>query len=153
MVIVAQKNVPMFAWFGKITLVWSTDIIQDPENFMDKNATSWLSNEPYITWLESNWFSNEPNKMVNHWNIFLSIYNFDWLFTSVISSITKIVPGNNKKGHVILFVLLCHVELGYSTFLPLPPPWKPFLLHVKLQCNLEDDRWSLSRVEIQTRRI
>ena len=46
---VAQKNVPMFAWFGKIRLVWSTDIIQDPEIFRDESITSWLSNESYNT--------------------------------------------------------------------------------------------------------
>ena len=32
--------------------------------------------------------------MVNHWDIFLSLHNFDWLFTFVISNITQIVHGN-----------------------------------------------------------
>ena len=62
--------------------------------------------------------------MVNHWDIFLSIYNFDWLFTFVINNITQIVYGSNKQGHVIVFVLVWHVELGYSTFLPLTTTMK-----------------------------
>ena len=62
--------------------------------------------------------------MVNYWDIFLSIYNFDWLFTFVINNITQIVYGSNKQGHVIIFVLVWHVELGYSTFLPLTTTMK-----------------------------
>ena len=35
------------------------------------------------------------------------------------NNITQIVYGSNKQGHVIVFVLVWHVEIGYSTFLPL----------------------------------
>ena len=37
---VAQKNVPMFAWFWKIKLVWTNDITQKPETFREQSITS-----------------------------------------------------------------------------------------------------------------
>jgi hypothetical protein len=44
---VAQKIVPMFTYFSKISSVWNADIIQGFKIYVQQTTSSWLSNKPW----------------------------------------------------------------------------------------------------------
>ena len=52
-----------------------------------------------------------------HWDSFVSIYYFTCFATFEAKNNIKCDCGNNKQCHVMLFVLVCHVEIQLNLLL------------------------------------
>ena len=56
--------------------------------------------------LDKNTWSNEQNHMVTHWDSFVSIYLLTCFATFKAKNDIKCDGGNNKRCHVMLYVLV-----------------------------------------------
>ena len=81
-----------------------------PVNVKNYNILAFQQALSHIIWIRTDYVMNQTK-----WPVIGTIF---WACIFLICNIAQIVCGTSQQGHIILFALIWHVELGSWTSLP-----------------------------------